>query len=885
MAVKVTPITKFTIDSKNFRVEDPDQSDAFLPEMNANVLSQADAYLGKFAKAIQSATNDFEWFNSNLKKVDQLTDTDKDTYAGRFKQSFYTNTADADNVDNVLQATNARVSIADPSVGYEGFDIAREDAVMLSMRKNFKNRQARSKAVEELDKVGGTLTEAPTKKNKYSSIINVPMSKAQYDSIMNDPEMTDKQKSSALTKYIKDAIPKAEKENRLETSRQNDARKEKEAKEKERKEKQDEKEQEASNRRRLSVIMKILAALAVISNLMRKLLAKTFSTAIESKQNATEGHAIGLTTEEVRHYKYFDMAHGMQPGTSVNAMQALQNAFGDEKTIESAKFDKVAVVLNEASASLIGSGKLKKEPDKMMQVILDGYFNRFKAGIDSSNNRVGQNEARRDLVNQLGQSFPELAAMLNRMIEDYQSGIYKGKFKDTAGWLATTKTVTPSDTTANAFQEMGSLLTSVNAKLKSLTETYLAGFALSLVGLVQKVDNIQFGMTATEKNETNTTNKQLSREKRDAMQTLKEQTRTKFEETFQKKFGDTLANTGLTMEDIISYKKLDTKDISPRAGKIREVAGKIVYGDNPDLLGLLGSYEEYSRLYKQADKNVKTPSGKVEYNSLDYTLSMMQERIAENIKEFVKPEETGTYKYQGQTVGQYKNLVSRLRDDGGAAQTKEERRALRHGLNNYLNTYGDVETQIKESKNTRNDFLDEIAVMYNAQNPKDKIGFGWGINIYNMSAEGRQKFEEVFSAGKITDEMILQAYINLLSGKGNAVIDKGTFMKTMADAFYETQYDYNAEKASDISLAEYVLHDLSKAVVESYRADYKKRGITLDNEAVVSANADTRTLNITLYGYNKENQRVKLDTISYGAYDSSIDKAVDVNLGNIIGDD
>lgn len=884
MAVTTTPITKITIDSKNFQEKDP-VTGAFLPKMNANVFGQADQLLSKAERVLQSTINAFEGFNTNLRMTAQtnnLSDPKNPIYTGRFSQSAYINTSDRDNAMRSLQsAFNAKISY--DSIGDAGFDIKAEDAVLVNITKSFKNRKAQMKAIEELDKVGGTIDvdSAKTKKNPYRSVISVPMSKTDYDAIINNN--TQKEANKILSKYVNDTIPMANKENRLEKSRQNDVKKEKEAKEAERKEKQKEKEEEESKRKTMGTLLKILAVLGAIADLVRRVVTTALANSIQAKQDAITGHNLGLTTEEVRRYKYFDIAHGMEGGTTVGAMSALQSAFGLGQEIDTAKLEKLAPVLRGDTADLARTGVAGGgETNKLLGMILTDYLKQYLSGKNSLNQYESNPSVRRaNLVSNLNSAFPELGTLFGTMLEDYESGIYKGKFSDYTGWLSTTKTNQGgmSDAQQNAFQEMGALLTSVNSKLKDLTDKYLAGFALSLAGLVQKVDNIQLGKTATEKNEQNKTNKQLNLEARESMQAHRDLAQTQFENTFRERFGFDLASTGLTISDLISYKDLNTQDSSVRATKIREFASRIIYGDNADLLAYLASYEQYNKLYEQANTEARKTSGKVDYNKYDYVLSFILKNIEKNIQEYSRPKETGTYKVQGQTVGSYKNLVSRLRDTG-ADLTVDEKTALNYGLINYLSTYGGIEAQLSESGD--NDFLDEIALLYNAQNPDNKIAFNKGLYSGNMSKEGREKFEQLFKAGAFTDDMLLQAYINLLSGKGNAITRRKDFMNSMENAFYESQYDAKTTQASSIALSSYVLGNLlTKSAIDDIREEWAKKGYTLDNKAVVYANSDNRTLDITLYGTDTRGNRKELQTIHYGAYDSSVDKAVDVDLSNL----
>lgn len=882
--ITTTPITKITIDSKNFQEKDTDTG-AFLPKMNANVFGQADQILNKAERVVQSIINNFKGFNPNLRMTAQtnnLSDPKNPIYAGRFSQSAYINPSDEANAMRALQSA-FKAKISYDSIGDAGFDIKAEDAVLINITKNFKNRKAQMKAIEELYTVDGTLDvdSAKTKKNPYRSVISIPMSKKEYDAIINNN--TQKKANKILTKYVDDIIPMANKENRLETSRQNDVKKEKEAKEAEQKEKRKEKEEEASKRKTMGTLLKILAELGTITALVRRVVTTALENSIQAKRDAITGHNLGLTTEEVRRYKYFDIAHGMEGSTTVGAMSALQSAFGLGQEIDTTKLEKLAPVLRGDTANLARTGVAGgEETNKLLGMILTDYLKQYLSGKNSLNQYESNPSVRRaNLVSNLNSAFPELGTLFGTMLEDYESGIYKGKFSDYTGWLSTTKTNQGgmSDAQLNAFQEMGALLTSVNSKLKDLTDKYLAGFALSLVGLVQKVDNIQLGKTATEKNEQNKTNKQLNLEARESMQAHRDLAQTQFENTFKERFGFDLASTGLTMGDLISYKTLDTKGSSVRATKIREFASRIIYGDNADLLAYLASYEQYNKLYEQANTEARKTSGKVDYNTSDYALSFILKNIEKNIQEYSRPKETGIYKVQGQTVGSYKNLVSRLRDTG-ADLSVDEKTALNYGLINYLSTYGGIEAQLSESGD--NDFLDEIALLYNAQNPDNKIAFSKGLYSGNMSKEGREKFEQLFKAGAFTDDMLLQAYINLLSGKGNAITRRKDFMNSMENAFYESQYDKKTTQASSIALSSYVLGNLlTKSAIDDIREEWAKKGYTLDNKAVVYANSDNRTLDITLYGTDTRGNRKELQTIHYGAYDSSVDKAVDVDLSNL----
>lgn len=885
----VRPVTKITLDSKNFQDYD-EGAKAFLPSMNANVFGQADQLLGKAEKVLQSTVNLFEGFNTNLRKTVQATDLsnpNNPVYAGRFSQSAYINPTDKDNAMRALQSSfNAKISY--PSVGNSGFDIKAEDAVLVDVIKNFKNRRAQSRAIEELDLVGGTvdINSVKTKKSPFRSVLSVPMSKTDYDSIINNN--TQKEANRILNKYVNDLIPTANRENRIETSIQNEKKREKEAKDKQREEQRKEKEEAESKRKTHGTILKVLAVLTTIADLVRRVVTSALTTSVEAKSEAKTWHDMGYTAEEGRRFKYFDLAHGMDENAHLNAFQALQGAFGLGQELDTARLKKLSYVLTSDTENLAQKGIAKGgETNKLLEMILNDYMSSYLRGENS----LGQKESnksvlRANLVSSLQSAFPEIADLFSTMVEDYESGIYKGQFTNYEGWFNTSKNNTYgrlSDSEQNAFQEMGSLLTSVNAKLKELANTALVSFGLSLAGLVQKVDNIQFGKTATEKSDINKENKDLNVKARAKMLEQKQSASTSFLSEFSDVFGYAFNLTGLTLPDLLSYSNLRADDTSDRANKIRAIMTKIIYGENTDLLAHLSAFGEYSRLYEQANTEASKTSGKVEYNKLDYTDNQIRYMIEQTIKGLIKPNENVS-RSQGETNGVYKNLVSRLRDKNNPtldSLTPDERLALTLGLGNYLDTYGSLESQISaQSTKVDNDFLDEIAKIYNltASNP---VEFKKGALNGNMSAKGQKTFAQAYSYGWITDDMILQAYINLLAGKGNAVTRDKQWQSTMETAFDETQYDYKLKKASEVAFANYVLTDaLTKGIINNLMNQAEQQGLGV-NRAEVIGSSDERTLNIKLYGVDTSGREKEIGTVEWGTYDSSNNTVVNVPLADL----
>ena len=65
----------------------------------------------------------------------------------------------------------------------------------------------------------------------------------------------------------------------------------------------------------------ILAVLQVIGDIVRRILTASLKQATENNKMAVEAHSVGVTALERRGYDIFDIAHGMEKGSTFGAIQ------------------------------------------------------------------------------------------------------------------------------------------------------------------------------------------------------------------------------------------------------------------------------------------------------------------------------------------------------------------------------------------------------------------------------------------------------------------------------------------------------------------------------------------------------------------------------------
>lgn len=485
-----TDLIRVSLNTRNFRDTDPTTGQVLNSYKGA--LSNLDKDLNAFEKVIKSATNYFEFFNSNLKKVDTKT--------GYAEQSFFVRKEELDNVLKVLRAKSAELSVMRD--GDYAFDIHASENIKTT--KTIHGRKAQRMAMEEIDFLGGKAVVNANDPNKLD--ISLPVDKSMLHN------MTQRQKNTLITKSIPKAIKLSDIERKKEKEESDRREVEIEAKE--------EKKREAEEVRKGTAITKgILAILTVVADLIRRLLVASLDTAKENNKKAVESHSVGVTSMDRRNYDIFDKAHGMEEGTTFEAIQDIQGKVGDVTNLDEKALATLARVMGSSISDLVRSGTGEKNPALLLDSILDKYFKQYLSGKNSLGQTVGLEQARRELITTLQSVSPAIAKLFAQMTDDYSSGYYE-PFTDTKGWRGTTPLNRTNLSQAElAFsKEVGKKYNEILAIVNDLKTSFFTRLANSMDGLLTSIKNLRIGQSASNKKEEDLKNRDKNERSAKTMQ-------------------------------------------------------------------------------------------------------------------------------------------------------------------------------------------------------------------------------------------------------------------------------------------------------------------------------------------------------------------------------
>jgi hypothetical protein len=479
-------MAKITISTRNF--EDVDALKQPVGTFKG-ILKDLNTDLNSFERVLQSATNYFDFFNSSLKKIDPQT--------GLAQQSFFIRKEELGNALKALESKSSEMAVKRGS-DY-AFDVS--DIEVKTGRRKIYGKKAQQKAIEEINKIGGTAT--VDTKNPDMMRITVPFEQSAIAGKTN----------REIAYMINSYIPEATKLSNIERNRRKTSDKEREEKEKEREEAKEIKERKDSIRKATTIGKAILATLILVADIVRRILTASLRQASENDRMAVETHAVGMTMQQRRNMDMFDMAHGMEKGATFAGVQAVQGMFGDITNLDEKALGTLARVMGSGISNMVTSGMGGENPDKLLDNILNAYFKQFLAGKNSLGQNVGMEQARRELVQSLKSVSPEIAQLFARMAEDYTSGAY-GKFSNIEEYRNTTivNRTGLSEADLKYSAEIGKKYDEIIAIFDNLKVSFLTRLANSCDGLLNNIKGLHIGDSATTIIEEDKKNKQKTQQ-------------------------------------------------------------------------------------------------------------------------------------------------------------------------------------------------------------------------------------------------------------------------------------------------------------------------------------------------------------------------------------
>ena len=338
---------------------------------------------------------------------------------------------------------------------------------------------------------------------------------------------------------------------------------------------------------------------------------------------------------------------GLEKGIITAGMSELQAGIGDITNLDQNMLSELAKVLKSDIVEGINLGLGQTDLDNVYKEILNAYFARGQAGVNSAGMQVGKYQAERELATALEKAgLGKLAEVLRNMFYTQDTGIYRGRlstqdaFSDYMG-LTTAYTMGYGTVENKHFAELGQVVDSVKSKFQSLRDNLEKLVVDSIGGLIQKIDNWDIGKSAEEKLQDTRTNIQLNAAARDRLQNSANIARSQYTQMFREA-GVNVADFGIkgvnTIDEFLAFTNTsEGRYWNPKGEQEKEAYNNLVQFLNTEqgnkAIKLVHYTQTAEKKAKQADEAYKKglKTGKVGYNKADYTASAIAMDMKENL--------------------------------------------------------------------------------------------------------------------------------------------------------------------------------------------------------------------------------------------------------------
>lgn len=513
----------------------------------------------------------------------------------------------------------------------------------ISFHKSFHGALAQKTAKDAVEAVGGTAVPDPSKKMKDRMKIDFAVSENEWNqALQNAGGDAAKATTSLSGKFIRRNLKQAE-------GYSDDVQANQKEKDEERQRGKEEREGKANRRKMLHWLTVIGSFLAGIADITRRILTASLARASEIKKEQVDAKSLGISYTNAREYRAQETAMGLEKGIITAGMSELQAGIGDITNLDQNMLSELAKVLKSDVVEGIKLGLGQADLDNVYKEILNTYFARGQAGINSIGQQVGRYQAERELATALEKAgLGKLADVLRNMFYTNDTGIYKGRisngdsFADYMG-LSTAYTMGYDAIDNRHFAELGQVVDSVKSKFQSLKDSLNKLVLDSIGGLIQKIDNWDIGKSAEEKLQDTRTNIQLNADARDRLQNSANIARRQYTQMF-KDAGINAADFGIegvnTIDEFLAF--TNTKEgqyWNPKGEQAKEAYNRLVQFLNTEqgnkAIKLVHYTQTAEKKAKQADEAYKKglKTGKVDYNKADYTASAIATDMKDNLAE------------------------------------------------------------------------------------------------------------------------------------------------------------------------------------------------------------------------------------------------------------
>ena len=627
---KQEELTRFYMSNKELKDSAGNVDKSALKDWNAQVR--------QMTRALESATN-------GLVKVIKTIDVNGNALA-----TFDVKRSQAGNAqpafDRVLGNIETRYGYQAGSLAIDPYSAGlnqTENFRRISFHKLFHGALAQKTAKDAVEAVGGTAVPDPSKKMKDRMKIDFAVSENEWNqALQNAGGDATKATTSLSGKFARRNLKQAEKYS-------DDVQANQKEKDEERQKGKEEREDKSNKRKMLHWLTIVVSFLAGIADITRRILTASLARASEIKKEQVDAKSLGISYTNAREYKAQETAMGLEKGIITAGMSELQAGIGDITNLDQNMLSELAKVLKSDVFEGIKLGLGQTDLDNVYKEILNAYFARGQAGVNSAGMQVGKYQAERELATALEKAgLGKLAEVLRNMFYTNDTGIYKGRisngdsFGDYMG-LTTAYTMGYGTVENKHFAELGQVVDSVKSKFQSLKDSLNKLVIDSIGGLIQKIDNWDIGKSAEEKLQDTRTNIQLNAAARDRLQNSADIARSQYTQMFREA-GVNVADFGIkgvnTIDEFLAFTNTSEGQYwNPKGEQAKEAYNNLVQFLNTEqgnkAIKLVHYTQTAEKKAKQADEAYKKglKTGKVGYNKADYTASAIATDMKENLTE------------------------------------------------------------------------------------------------------------------------------------------------------------------------------------------------------------------------------------------------------------
>ena len=516
----------------------------------------------------------------------------------------------------------------------------------ISFHKSFHGALAQKTAKDAVAAVGGTAVPDPSKKMKDRMKIDFAVSENEWNqALQNAGGDVTKATTSLSGKFTRRNLKQAEKYS-------DDVQANQKEKDEERQRGKEERENKSNRRKMLHGLTIVVSFLAGIADITRRILTASLARASEIKRDSLNAKSLGITYSDMREYRAQETAMGLEKGIITAGMSELQAGIGDITNLDQNMLSELAKVLKSDVVEGINLGLGQTDLDNVYKEILNTYFARGQAGVNSAGVQVGKYQAERELATALEKAgLGKIAEVLRNMFYTQDTGIYRGRlstqdaFSDYMG-LTTAYTMGFSTVDNKHFAELGQVVDNVKAKFVSLKENLEKLVLVSLEGLINKIDNWDIGKSPEEKANENATNLRLNQQARSKMTALAQASSNRANALFAEagidfsSFGE-----GATAETVITELNKSGWNIGALSEDKKAAYNAMLQFARTDkgrqAIYSLITANQASKKAQQADEAITKgrKKGNINYNKAAYTDAAIQSEVQDIIESFYTDEE------------------------------------------------------------------------------------------------------------------------------------------------------------------------------------------------------------------------------------------------------